>query len=175
MSHLAEELARQLAAHSLNSLQLAERSGISASQIYKWANSTQTSIDEDQLTALAPALSPNTEDHASLVRAHLLDEKFGPGSELVRVEIDGSDLLKDRPRMQTKREQAISFLSRESLTNRDLQELLIDLARCLGTVTPTRKVTSSSSGTDSASKIPDIIAEDVAGERPDDPPPGAKR
>lgn len=132
MSHLADEISRQMQAGNLTGLLLSERSGISASQLYKWLNSEQISIGEDQLRALAPALSDDSADHAALVRAHLLDECFGPGSELVRIEIDHPAALKDRPRPRSKGEKALAFFAEERHRNRDLNDLLIDMAKVLG-------------------------------------------
>lgn len=132
MSYLADELERQMEIAAMSGPQLAERTKkISASQIYNWLNSVQTSIGQEQMESLASALSQDPVMNAHLVKAHLLDERFGPGSELVRVEIDGNE-LKDRQRPRTKREKSLQFLAELSLTSRDCNSLLIDLARCLG-------------------------------------------
>lgn len=136
MSHFSEELIRQFELRRLSQASAAERSGISQAQISKWVNSDQTSISDEQLTALALALSDESADHVALVRAHLLDEKFGPGSELVRIEIDDSTALNDRPRPRSKGEKALHFLAEERLRNRDLNDLLIDLAKVLGGFDP---------------------------------------
>jgi hypothetical protein len=84
------------------------------------------------MTALANAISRDTADHAALVRAHLLDEKFGPGSHLVQVEIETSLTAKDKPRGRSRGETAITYLSELRLTDRTANNLLIDLARALG-------------------------------------------
>ena len=131
MSYLGDEIERQMAAQNLNGSQLAERSQISASQIYKWTNSEQTSIGQDQMTALSRALSTDANDHAALTRAHLLDEKFGPGAKLVSIEIDSME-LKDSPKKFSKGEQAVHYLAELRIQSRDVNDLVIDLARCLG-------------------------------------------
>lgn len=132
MSHLSEELSRQLATRRLTQADLASRSGISQAQISKWVNSDQTSISGDQLSLLAPALSDDVIDQAELVRAHLLDEKNGPASDLVDVTVQTLELRDMLPKPRSKGERALHFLSSERIRNRDLNELLIDLARCLG-------------------------------------------
>lgn len=131
MSYFSEELERQLDLAGLSVYAVAEKSGISPGQIYLWKRGDQTSIDENQLKQLAPVLSRDVTDHASLVRAHLMDEKFGPGHKLVHVEVD-AEALHDKPRQLTKREQALEFLSANTRTNRASRDLIIELARCLG-------------------------------------------
>lgn len=115
---------------------LVPKTNLSRAQLYLWKRSEQTSINEEQLRALATALSDDALDHASLLRAHLMDETFGPGSELVRIEIDHPAALHDRPRPRSKGEQALAFLAEERLRNRDLNDLLIDLAKVLGAFEP---------------------------------------
>ncbi len=132
MSHLSDEIDRQLLQSKQSIDDVVRKTGLTRSLLYLWKGGEQTTIDEDQLVALAPALSSDVADHAALVRAHLLDEKFGPGADLVQVSIDGPSELKDRPRPRTKGEKAMEFLTRERLVNRDLNDLLLDLARCLG-------------------------------------------
>lgn len=119
-------------AQGIDQTKLAEKSNFSQSQISKWLNDKQVTVDADQLRALQFALSGKIEDHAALLRAHLLDENFGHGAELVRVEIDTIAELKDRPRPRTKGEQAIQFLSETRIDSKDVNDLVIDLARCLG-------------------------------------------
>lgn len=155
MSHLSEALTRQFELKELSQASVAERSGISQAQISKWVNSDQTSISDDQLSALAIALSDDPSEHAALVRAHLLDECFGPGSELIRIEIDHPSVLKDRPRPRSKGEKALAFLAEERHRNRDLNDLLIDLAKVLGAFEPAeissaRKAEIASEGLDVA-------------------------
>ena len=132
MSFIADEIDRQLESQGTNAMRVAEVSNISASQIYKWTNNEQTSISREQIDALARAISSDINDHARLVRAHLLDEKFGPGSELVRVELDTPAELKDQPRPRAKGEKAMEFLAQERMTSRAVNDLVIDLAKCLG-------------------------------------------
>jgi transcriptional regulator with XRE-family HTH domain len=132
MSHFSDEIDRQLLQSNQSVDDIVRKTGLTRSLVYLWKRGEQTSVAEEQLSALAPALSSDIADHAALVRAHLLDEKFGPGSELVSVGIDDPGLPRDRPRPRSKAEKAIQFLSEERLKNRDLNDLLLDLARCLG-------------------------------------------
>ena len=132
MSYIAEELERQIDQAQTNAKQVADKTGISPSQIYKWINGEQTSITPEQLSSLAKALSKDPFEHASLIRAHLLDECFGPGKELIRIEIAHPSELKDRPRFRSKREQALAFLTELSIKSKSASDLLIQLARSHG-------------------------------------------
>lgn len=132
MSYLSEELQRQMTAHDVAGLQLAERTGISASQIYNWLNDRQSSITESQLSVIQAALGDDHHDHARLVLAHLLDEKFGLNHELVDVSVRSDSELRDAPRSRSKGERAMEFLAAERVRNRELNDMLIDLARLLG-------------------------------------------
>ena len=132
MSFLSDELKRQIEARKTNALQLADKCGISSAQIYKWTNSAQTSISAEQLDALSNALSSDLVDHARLLVAHLQDERFGTARDMVRIEMNTLAEMNDRPRPTTKREKAIQFLSEQSVENRNVSDLVIDLARVLG-------------------------------------------
>lgn len=116
----------------LNGPQLSQRCGISASQIYNWINNVQVSVSEEQLGSLAPALSTDPAQHAALLAAHLLDEKKGPGSELVTIDVHGPTLLKDATKPRSRVEKAIAHLAAERHNNAALAELLIALARAHG-------------------------------------------
>jgi hypothetical protein len=135
MSFLSEELERQIAAAGTNPLQLSKEADLSHSQIYKFFTAKQTSISEKQLTALAKALSNKKADHALLVKAHLLDEKFGPGSELVKVELRNSvdlSFMKDRPKRRSRRQIAVQYLTDLSTKDPSVCALMIRLAHVLG-------------------------------------------
>lgn len=132
MSYLSEELKRQMQAQKLTGLQLAERSKISASQIYKWSNNDQTSISADQLDALASALSKDAVNQAKLLVAHLQDERFGARKDMVRIELDDGGILSDKPRARTKGEKALQFLAEQRVEFKGMDELIIDLAKVLG-------------------------------------------
>ncbi len=132
MSFLSDELERQITAHDITGLELADRTGISSSQIYNWIKSVQVSITEDRLKLLQAALSDDPRDHAMLVMAHLLDEKFGFQHELITIDIKESAGLKDHQRRMAKGEKAIHYLAELRLKSKDCNDLLVDLAKILG-------------------------------------------
>lgn len=132
MSFLSEELERQMTETLTSQVKLAELSNISQSQISKWISSNQTSINRDQLTALATALSKDPQRHAALISAHLHDEKFGPHHQLVRIEVDSPTVLKDKVAPKSRGDRAMVYLAEQRVTNKEVNDLVIDLARCLG-------------------------------------------
>lgn len=135
MSFLSEELERQMARARIPDrswVRVAETIQVSTSQIYKWVRGEQTHISPEHLDGIAKYLSDDLEDHAQLVVAHLFDEKFGSGSELVHISIKSRGELRDKPRPKSRGERAIHFLAESRIENRDVNEMLIDLARCLG-------------------------------------------
>jgi len=131
MSYFSEELSRQMTSKAVNGQQLAARIGLSAAQVSKWTRGEQTSIDDVQLSAIQRALGDDPHDHARLVLAHLLDEKFGLHHELVDVSVRDDGALRDRPRHRSKGEAAMEFLAAERVRNPELNDMLIDLARLL--------------------------------------------
>lgn len=139
MSYFGEELTRQMTAKSVTGLQLAARIGLSAAQVSKWTRGEQTSVDDVQLSAIQRALSDDPHDHARLVLAHLLDEKFGLHHSLVEVSMRSDFEVKDRPRHRSKGDAAIEFLAEERVRNPELNDMLIDLARLLQPAKPKSK------------------------------------
>lgn len=141
MSHLSETLEKLLARHDLTAHQIAIRSEISPSQLSKWMCGKQTSISEKHLTALAKTISKEPADQAELVLAHLQDEKFGPGSDLIEITLNApvrkagktkSPAKTSKAPVQSKGDEALSYLAQERLRNREVNSLLVDLARVLG-------------------------------------------
>lgn len=131
MSYFSEELIRQMSAKNVTGVRLAELTNFSASQISNWTRGEQTSLTEQQISVIQAALTDDVHDHARLVLSHLLDEKFGLGNELVDVSMRLDAQILDQPRLRSKGEVALAFLAEERLKNRELNELLIDLARVL--------------------------------------------
>jgi transcriptional regulator with XRE-family HTH domain len=132
MSYLSDELERQMKSEKLTGSQLAERTGISSSQIYNWLKNVQISINEKQLKSLQTALTQDSHNHARLVLAHLLDEKFGHGSEHVDVSLKGDFEKNAKQKTSARGEKALQYLGVLRMKSRDCNDLLIDLARVLG-------------------------------------------
>lgn len=132
MRHFADELQSQLNHSGMSQAEFARKCGISQGQIWKWLNAEQVSITGEQIDALAAALRADPLTHAKLLAAHLHDERAGKASKLVRIEVDSPQELKDQPTPRSKGERAIRFLAEKRLLDRNVNDLVIDLARCLG-------------------------------------------
>lgn len=131
-SYLSEEIKRQLLQLGISQAEVSRRTNISQAQISNWIKGVQTSINAEQLDALAAGLSSDVTDHARLLVAHLQDERFGKSAPLIRIELDTPAELNDRPQPKTKGEKALAYLASERLENRNVNDLIIDLARVLG-------------------------------------------
>ena len=134
MSFLSDEIQRQMEVAKLSGLQVAAKINVSPSQLYNWVNGKQTSINASQLDSLSKALSNNLLDHATLLFAHLQDEKFGPAAKMIRIEIEMLDELREGPKAKSRGEKAILFLAESRMQAPEINDLVIDLARCLGAV-----------------------------------------
>ena len=132
MSFLSEELNRQISHINASVDGIADKSGISRGQIYKWLKADQISISAAQIDALSTALSNDPIDHAKLLVAHLQDEKFGNAASLVRIELDTLAEFNDRPKPRTKGEKAIAYLASARIQHKSVNDLVIDLAHVLG-------------------------------------------
>jgi transcriptional regulator with XRE-family HTH domain len=132
MSYLSDEIQRQIDEYGVTGQQVAVKMGLSVSQIYNWIRGDQTTINERNLCALQAALSSDSNAHARLVLAHLLDEKFGHGNDRIAVELKADFEIKDAPRIKARGEKALHFLSELRMKSKDCNDLLIDLAKVLG-------------------------------------------
>jgi len=127
MSYFQDALERQMTATGINQVELSRATGISQPQISKWLRGGQTSLSEDQMTVIANALSKDPSVQAALVAAHLQDEKFGPGSELIAISQQGG--APELPK--TDGEKAIHYLSQLRIHQPEVNDLIITLAGCL--------------------------------------------
>jgi transcriptional regulator with XRE-family HTH domain len=132
VSHFGQKLEHLTARFQVTGSEIAKRAGISAAQFSKWKRGEQTSISKEDFSNLCYAFSDDELIHADLLRAHLLDECVGPGSEIIRIEVDGGASLKDEPKQLTDLERAFQFLRAEVPRNEALRGMLIQLANSLG-------------------------------------------
>ena len=132
MSYLSEEMERQMQRCPTKSwVSIAGEMKLSTSQVYKWTSGRQTHISEENLTALAFALGGDQDACAALVCAHLQDECFGPGSELVSISIRRDDQRPAKPIALTKGERALDCLANRSRTDPSVHALLIGLVQLM--------------------------------------------
>jgi len=132
MSYLSEEMERQMQRCPTKSwVSIAGEMKLSTSQVYKWSSGRQTHISRENLTSLALALGGDQHAHAALVCAHLQDECFGPGSELVSFSIHRADQTPPVPTASTEVERALECLTTRSRTEPSVHGIIIGLAQML--------------------------------------------
>ena len=143
--------------------ELSRISGINDGLISKWINGQQKFVSNDDLANLAGAISHEAKDRAELIRAHLLDELAGPGSELIEIKVRGlsSSALKEESTQYSvdplplKIQRALEILARESLTDADVRSIILSLANML-------QPALSSTGVEAGKKIGDAIGAEAA-------------
>lgn len=139
MSHFGAKLAELLERGSMRASELSRVTGINDGLISKWINGQQKFVSNDDLAKLANGISFNTKDRAELIRAHLLDEIAGPGSELVEIRIRGQsqeELKEDRVlykagALPLKLLRAFELLAREAVADADVRAVILGLANML--------------------------------------------
>lgn len=114
-----------------NGVSVAAATNISASQIYKWTRGEQIHISKEDLTKISKVICKNKFDAASLVFAHVMDERYGPHHTLVRVEIDDFG-GKDGPKNMTQGERALQYLAESRLSNPEVNDFIISYVKCIG-------------------------------------------
>lgn len=90
MSYFGTQLDELLKRNKMRAVELARLSGVAESMISHFRSGEHTFVSTEALAALSQHISSDPQERALLVKAHLLDECQGPGSELVRVEIGDS-------------------------------------------------------------------------------------
>lgn len=138
MSNFGAKLAELLERHNLRAAQLSQVTGISNALFSKWLNNQQSFVSSDDLSALTTAISSDAREQAELVRAHLLDECVGPGSELLDVRIlnaSGRAVREDANAynvpLSPKLQRAFEVLMKESVSDADVRDIIISMANLL--------------------------------------------
>ena len=87
MSHLSQEILRQMKDKKMRAADLSRASGIKEPMLSRWLHDKQTYITGDDLERLCKALSWDKHEQAKLVRAHLLDECHGDAGSMIQIQI----------------------------------------------------------------------------------------
>lgn len=86
MSYFGETLRSLMGKNSsMKAVQLAVQSGVSQPTLSRYLSGFSTPTDPEDIARLARAVSSDPMQQAELVRAHLLDECKGPGSEKIQI------------------------------------------------------------------------------------------
>ena len=130
MSYLSERLRASMEQHSCTQGSLAERSGVPIAVINRALND-QTEIGDANYERIVCALTHDPIEQSELLAARLRDWCVGPGSDRVVITID-TPILRDTPVLPALLTRSLEFLRVSAHRNRDVRELIIDLAKCLG-------------------------------------------
>lgn len=136
MSYFAAKLAGLLESKKMRASELSRISDINDALISRWINGQQKFVSNGDLAALCASISSDPRDRAELIRAHLLDEMAGPGSELIEIHIKGQsaqELKDDRilyraGALPLKLMRAFEILAREAITDADVRAVILGLA-----------------------------------------------
>lgn len=89
-------------------------------------------LSREELEILAPAITSKPEEQAELVMATMKDHCFGPGAELIEIEIRGHKRKEPAPAQQVKLsprlEEAFELLRDAVLNDRDFRNNIITQA-----------------------------------------------
>lgn len=101
MSYFALKFREILDRRDLSQSDIASLTGLSTAHISNLIKDVQPRISLDDLALVAANISDDKHERAELIRAHLLDENVGDGSELIEILISGgrskASSLHDRP------------------------------------------------------------------------------
>jgi transcriptional regulator with XRE-family HTH domain len=89
MSYFGNALQELLNRKKMKAVRLAELSRVGQPTISRLINGDQLSPSPEDFENIARALTSEPEEQAELLRAHLLDERRGPGSELINITVVG--------------------------------------------------------------------------------------
>jgi transcriptional regulator with XRE-family HTH domain len=135
MSNFGSKLAELLERNNLRAAQLSRVTNINDALISRWINGRQTFINRKDLANICNVISQAPKEQAELILAHLLDERgTGPGSQLVKISIDGSaPAAEPVPQYSTvlplKIHRALTLIGTESLTDPDIRSLIMSVAK----------------------------------------------
>lgn len=135
MSYFGTQLDELLKRKKMKAADLARLSGVGEPTISRYRRGEQIWVDPGDLARLSRTISDRPHEQAELIRARLLDENQGPGSELVRIEISGSE-LKESPhsygiRLANDLEQAITVIRENIIKDQNVREIVLALGNLL--------------------------------------------
>lgn len=131
MSHFGAKLEELLEKNKLTAAELSRSSRVNDALISRWINGTQDFVSHEALESLTLAISKKPTEQAELIKAHLLDECVGEGSNLIEINILGQpDQLAEttipyRIVPSLKIQRALELMARESITDADVRNLIL--------------------------------------------------
>jgi len=135
MSNFGAKLAELLARNKMRAAELARITNLNDSLVSKWINGQQVFVSNSDLAKITGAISALPKEQAELIKAHLMDEMSGPGSEMIEIRIKGQVSLAQKESatpyvtpLPLKIQRALEILGREAVTDADVRGILISMA-----------------------------------------------
>ncbi len=128
MSYFGDKLKTLMELNSVNGMDIQRATGINCSQVSRWHSGEQVMVSAEDMSHLCKAVARNKHERAELIAAHLRDECFGPGADLVQISIIGADIEKASPPRQTKDERMFAFLRKVCIEKPLVKKVLLNLA-----------------------------------------------
>jgi transcriptional regulator with XRE-family HTH domain len=122
MSHFGTTLRALIESNNLTNDDVAKKVGIDPSIISRWANASRINPSLENLIKVASVVGKSKREQAEIIAAHLRDRCHGPGSELIRISIDGRQPKTLMP------ENDIEYLMSASASDPLLRDLLSKMA-----------------------------------------------
>jgi transcriptional regulator with XRE-family HTH domain len=123
MSHFGTTLKALIESNQLAASDVAKQAEIDPSLISRWMSGTRSTPSLDNLSKVAAIVGKTRRERAEIIASHLRDRCDGPGSELIRISVDGKapkQLIPDND---------IEYLVTSAAHDPVLLELLSNLAK----------------------------------------------
>ena len=128
MSYFGDKLKTLMEINDVTGMDIQRSTGINSSQVSRWHSGEQKMVSAEDLAHLCKAAARNQHERAELIAAHLRDECFGLGADLVQITIVGADQVEKAPTHQTKDERLFAFLRKVSIEKPHFKKTLFHLA-----------------------------------------------
>lgn len=173
MSYFGTCLDEMIKRKRMKAVDLAKQSGVGESLISRYRSGEQVWVSPEDLEKLSKALTTEPEEQAEILRAHLLDECHGPGSELITISYSGHRLQELPTPYQTVRlpdelERHMATIREFVIKDRNVREIVEGLGNLLrigdcGTDSELgKRVNSPAKKEGTAESVLDSLAEDIA-------------
>ncbi|HYE29958.1 MAG TPA: helix-turn-helix transcriptional regulator [Methylomirabilota bacterium] len=135
--YFAAALKSLMERYDLKQADIARKTGLSAPQISRYISGVQKYISPEDMNALVRAMTIDPLEQAELVRAHLLDECCGPGSDMIDI------VIRNAPKKAAgeveipwtaEGRKALSALIKASADNPSIERIFVDLASGMGLI-----------------------------------------
>ena len=128
MSYFGDKLKALMELNSVNGMDIQRSTGINSSQVSRWHSGEQKMVSPEDMAHLCRAVARNKHERAELIAAHLRDECFGPGAEMIQISIIGADQVEKAPPRLTKDERMFAFLRKVTIEKPLVKKVLLNLA-----------------------------------------------